>query len=194
MIQHKIIFFLRSRKTLVFLVIVVLGGIFIRETLMVPSFHFETELHSLVSPFVGLVGSDEDWQLVRRVVDGDTIELENGSRVRYIGMNTPETVNPNAPLECFGREASKYNKQLVEGKWVRLERDVSDRDRYGRLLRFVYLEDGTFVNEALVRNGYAYVSTFPPDIAQESLFRQAEVEAKSNKRGLWADDTCHGRK
>lgn len=131
---------------------------------------------------------------VMRVVDGDTIELENGDKVRYIGVNTPETVKPRAEVECFGHEASNFNKQLVEGKMVRLEKDVSDRDRYGRLLRFVYLEDGTFVNDELARQGYAYASTFPPDVSKADQFKQAQQEARENKRGLWADDTCKGRK
>ena len=136
----------------------------------------------------------EEWSLVARVVDGDTIELESGERVRYIGINTPETVKPNAPVECFGHEASAYNRQLVAGKRVRLAKDVSERDRYGRLLRFVYLEDGTFVNDVLVRDGYAYASTFPPDVAEASVFRAAEVEARTAKRGLWASDMCDGKK
>lgn len=137
---------------------------------------------------------DTDFVKVKRVVDGDTIELENGEKVRYIGINTPESVKVNSPVECFGKEASKKNEELVEGKSVRLERDVSDKDRYGRLLRFVYLEDGTFVNDVLVREGYARVSTFPPDVAKAEQFKMAEREARENKRGLWADDTCAGKK
>lgn len=132
--------------------------------------------------------------VVARAVDGDTIELENGDKVRYIGVNAPESVKPNSPVECFGKEASSFNKQLVEGKTIRLEKDVSDRDKYGRLLRFVYLEDGTFVNDELVRQGYAYASTFPPDVSKADQFKQAQQEARENKRGLWSDDTCQGRK
>jgi endonuclease YncB( thermonuclease family) len=131
---------------------------------------------------------------VKRVVDGDTIEIERGEKVRYIGMNTPESVKVNSPVECFGKEASAKNKELVEGKMVRLEKDVSNTDRYGRLLRFVYLEDGTFVNDELVREGYARVSTFPPDVKLAEQFKLAEREARENKRGLWADETCSGKK
>lgn len=131
---------------------------------------------------------------VVRVVDGDTIEISGGEKVRYIGMNTPETVKQNWPVECFGKEASQENKALVEGKRVRLVRDVSDRDRYGRLLRYVYLEDGTFVNEVLVREGYAYATTFPPDVSKQAVFRVAELDARIAKRGLWALDTCNGKK
>ena len=132
--------------------------------------------------------------LVKRVVDGDTIELENGEKLRYIGINAPESVKPGSSIECFGKEASARNKELVEGKAVRLEKDVSERDRYGRLLRYVYLEDGTFVNEELVREGYAVASTFPPDVAREGIFRLAEKDARENIRGLWAENTCRGKK
>jgi micrococcal nuclease len=131
---------------------------------------------------------------VARVVDGDTIELDNGEKVRYIGVNAPESVKPRSPVECFGREASAKNKELVEGKSVRLEKDVSDRDRYGRLLRFVYLEDGTFVNDELVRQGYAYADTFPPDVSKADQFREAQREARENRRGLWAEDACEGKR
>ena len=135
-----------------------------------------------------------EWRVVKRVVDGDTVELETGEKVRYIGINAPESVKPKSPVECFGHEASVYNTGLVEGKRVRLEKDVSDRDRYGRLLRFVYLEDGTFVNDRLVREGYAYASIFPPDVTKADEFKQAQNEARIAHRGLWSLDTCDGKK
>src|SRR3989344_5448521 len=97
------------------------------------------------------------------VVDGDTIKIEGGEIVRYIGVDTPETVDPRRPIECFGKEASGKNKQLVQGKVVELEKDVSERDRYGRLLRYIWIGD-TMVNEVLVREGFARVATFPPDV------------------------------
>jgi micrococcal nuclease len=124
---------------------------------------------------------------VVRVVDGDTIVVRlNGreERVRYIGVDTPETVAQDRPVECFGREASATNKELVEGKTVRLERDVSDRDQYGRLLRYVYV-DGTFVNEELIRRGFATAVTFPPDVRETAKFRRLEQEARDGGRGLW---------
>lgn len=131
---------------------------------------------------------------VKRVVDGDTIEIESGEKVRYIGVNTPESVKVNSPVECFGKEASAKNKELTEGKMVRLEKDVSNTDRYGRLLRFVYLEDGVFVNDELVRSGYARVSTFPPDVKLAEQFKLAERDARDAKRGLWSDETCSGKR
>lgn len=122
--------------------------------------------------------------LVKRVIDGDTIELETGQTVRYIGIDTPETVHPSQPVGCFGKEASAKNTELVVGKRVRLEKDVSETDRYDRLLRYVYIGD-TFVNDYLVRQGYANSSSYPPDVKYQDRFRQAEQEAKANKRGLW---------
>lgn len=124
---------------------------------------------------------------VIRVVDGDTIELENRQKVRYIGIDTPEVKDPRKPVQCFGEKASEKNKELVEGRVVRLEKDVSETDRFGRLLRYVYVGD-VFVNDYLVRNGYAHSATFPPDITYQEQFRQAEEEARSKKRGLW--DAC----
>jgi micrococcal nuclease len=138
--------------------------------------------------------SGGEWALVSRVVDGDTIELEGSGKVRYIGINAPESVDPRRKVECFGKEASLYNKNLVEGKRVRLEKDISNRDKYGRLLRFVYLEDGTFVNEALVREGYAYASPYTPDISKKDFFREGESIARMHARGLWSPDTCDGKK
>ncbi len=134
--------------------------------------------------------SDENLFRVSRVIDGDTIELEGGQKVRYIGINSPETVHPEKSVECFGKEASNKNKELVEGKEIKLEKDVSETDKYDRLLRYVYVGD-LFINDYLVRNGYAYSSSYPPDIKFQEQFRKAEEEAKNNKRGLWADNVCN---
>jgi len=122
---------------------------------------------------------------VIKVIDGDTIKLENGEVVRYIGIDTPETVHPSKPVQCFGREASNKNKELVEGKLVRLEKDITDRDKYGRLLRYVWVGE-LFVNDYLVRQGYAYVYTYPPDVKYSKQFVQAQRKARENNRGLWA--------
>lgn len=124
---------------------------------------------------------------VTRVVDGDTIVIEidgREDRVRYIGVDTPETVAPGRPVECYGREASARNKELVEGKTVRLVRDVSDRDRFDRLLRYVYVGE-TFINAELIRGGYATVATFPPGVREIDRLRVVEREARESGRGLW---------
>lgn len=127
-----------------------------------------------------------DTFLVARVIDGDTIELETGDKVRYIGVDTPETVHPKKPVQCFGKEASNRNKELVAGKRVRLVKDISETDHYGRLLRYVYLADGTFINLELARAGYARAATFPPDVKHAEEFVAAARTARLAQRGLWA--------
>lgn len=122
---------------------------------------------------------------VDTVIDGDTFILENGERVRLIGVDAPETVHPQKPVEYFGKEASDYAKRMLEGKKVRLELDVQERDRYGRLLAYVYLEDGTFFNAELVRQGFAQVATYPPNVKYVELFIKMQKEARENKRGMW---------
>lgn len=122
---------------------------------------------------------------VTRVIDGDTIEIEGGERVRYIGIDTPETVDPRKPVQCFGVEASKKNKELVEGKMVRLEKDITDRDKYNRLLRYVFV-DNVFINLELVKQGFAYSYSYPPDIKYQDQFLKAQQEAEKTKQGLWS--------
>lgn len=127
----------------------------------------------------------ESPELVRvtRVVDGDTIVLETRETLRYIGIDAPEASRGN---ECFAEESSQANQELVLGKSVHLEKDVSEVDRYQRLLRYVYIGD-IFVNEYLVRQGYASVSTYPPDVKYQKVFLEAESEARENNRGLWKE-------
>lgn len=121
--------------------------------------------------------------LVTKVIDGDTIVLMSGEVVRYIGIDTPE--NPNLKsTDCFAREAFEENKRLVENKKVRLKKDVSERDKYGRLLRYVYV-DSIFVNKYLVEEGYAVAVSYPPDIKYQVEFKLAEQRAKENNKGLW---------
>jgi micrococcal nuclease len=123
---------------------------------------------------------------VTRVVDGDTIVVEGNLKVRLTGVNTPETVDPRRPVQCFGHEASDFTKRTLTGQSVKLVRDVSDTDKYGRLLRYVYLSDGSLYNLTLVREGYAQVNTYPPDVAHAKEFQAAQAEARAAKRGLWA--------
>jgi micrococcal nuclease len=127
---------------------------------------------------------------VVRVVDGDTIRVRIGGteeRVRYIGVDTPETVKPGTPVQCFGKAASAFNARLVRARTVRLEFDAERRDRYGRLLAFVYREpDGLFVNAELVRRGYAQPLTIAPNVAHASEFRRLARTARRGGRGLWA--------
>lgn len=127
---------------------------------------------------------------VSKVIDGDTIRLENGQTVRYIGIDTPETKHPQKKLQCFGKEAMNRNKELVEGKFIKLKKDISETDKYQRLLRYIYLPtdatpSGIFINEYLVREGYAYAATFPPDVKYADYFVTLQEEARMNKKGLW---------
>ncbi|MBD3279343.1 MAG: hypothetical protein GF390_01375 [Candidatus Pacebacteria bacterium] len=123
--------------------------------------------------------------LVTEVIDGDTIKLSDGRKVRYIGIDTPETKDPRVGQECFGQEAAQHNQQLVENKVVYLEKDVNDTDRYGRLLRYVWL-DGQMINQQLVVQGYAFASSYPPDVAYQKQLRLAEQQAREAGLGLWS--------
>lgn len=129
---------------------------------------------------------------VLSVTDGDTIRVSIDGRstpVRYIGIDTPETVDPRQSAGCFGKEASDANKRLVEGKMVELEKDVSETDRFDRLLRYVYVEIAgrglVMVNEELVRGGFAKSTSYPPDVKYQEVFRVRESEARTAAAGLW---------
>lgn len=133
---------------------------------------------------------------VVRVRDGDTIEVDFGMGdikvVRYIGIDTPESVDPRRSVECFGKEASNMNNSLVGGKTVLLEKDVSETDKYGRLLRYVYLPAGRqglgdlFINQYLVGEGFANASAYPPDVKYQEDLESAEEEARLDNKGLWS--------
>ena len=124
---------------------------------------------------------------VTRVVDGDTIEVDLGGEtedVRYIGVDTPESVAPGEPVECYGKTASRFNTRLVEGERVRLVFDAERRDRYGRLLAYVYAGP-VFVNAELVRRGYARTLTIEPNTDRADQFARLEQAAGGSGRGLW---------
>ena len=124
---------------------------------------------------------------VTRVVDGDTVEVQLGAGeedVRYIGVDTPETVKPDTPVQCFGPQASAFNHRLVEGRRVRLVFGAERRDVYGRLLAYVYL-DGRFVNAELVRRGLARTLTIPPNDRFARRFERLQMAAARAGRGLW---------
>lgn len=128
--------------------------------------------------------ANEELVKVTRVIDGDTIQIDTGRKVRLIGIDTPEAVDPRQPAQCFGKEASLKTTELLQGNFVLLEKDVSEVDRYGRLLRYVY-KDGVFINQLLVSEGYAHASSYPPDIKYQDVLRLAEQDARANNRGLW---------
>lgn len=132
-----------------------------------------------------------------KVSDGDTLSVNIDGKVeklRLIGIDTPETVDPRKPVQCFGKEASNKARELLSGKKVRLESDLTqgDKDKYDRLLRYVILEDGTNFNELMIREGYAHEYTYKDPYKYWVDFKAAEREARTNQRGLWAEDTCNG--
>jgi micrococcal nuclease len=126
---------------------------------------------------------------VTRVVDGDTIHVRvRGKRekVRYIGIDTPESKRPGTPVACYARAAAAFNSRLVGGRRVELRTDAEPRDRYGRLLAYVRRRpDGLFVNAELVRRGFATILTIPPNVTHASLFLRLERQAREAGRGLW---------
>lgn len=144
---------------------------------------------------------------VVRVIDGDTIVVLITGRVdgpstgaaqvgaehpvRLVGIDTPESVDPNSEVECFGPEASTATKSLLEGRDVVLVKDVEERDGYDRLLRYVYVGE-EMANARLVVNGYAHDYPYPPNVRHAELFEQLEDEARANHRGLWAPSACDG--
>ncbi len=148
------------------------------------------EITNQATSSVSLNSAKEEFSRVSRVIDGDTIEIEGGGYVRYIGVDTPELAKDTKPAECFATEAQEMNASLVSGKTIRLVRDVSEIDDYKRLLRYVYVGD-LLVNEALVRQGAARATPIKPDVSFASLLYSAQEEASQNNRGLWS--TCLAR-
>lgn len=136
---------------------------------------------------------------VVKVIDGDTLEvLIDGKKekVRVIGINTPETVDPRRAVECFGKEASDKAKSLLSGKEVRLEEDPTqdNRDKYGRLLRYVFFTDGTDFGLTMVSEGYAYEYTYDVPYKYQKQYKKAQIESEKGEKGLWSDAPCNGRK
>ncbi|HNX80834.1 MAG TPA: thermonuclease family protein [Candidatus Omnitrophota bacterium] len=150
--------------------------------------------------FIYQFGKESDYSdvLVNRVVDGDTLRLETGERVRLIGIDTPEmhesqklnrdsvrSGQSKSVIQKLGKQAYAFTRQLVEGKRVSLEFDVEKRDKYNRILAYVYLKDGTFVNAKIIEEGYASLMTYPPNVKYVDLFQQLYRQARENRRGLW---------
>ena len=146
-----------------------------------------TEPAPTMGPATALLPSGVD-VVVRKVVDGDTLEVTGGERVRLIGVDTPETKDPDRPVGCYGQEASRFTATVVPaGTAVRLVGDAEQRDRFGRLLAYVYRRaDGLFVNAELLRGGYAQLLTIPPNIAHTDEFVTIARQAREGSQGLWA--------
>lgn len=135
---------------------------------------------------------------VARVVDGDTVDViidGKTERIRLIGMDTPETVDPNLPVQCYGPEADRKARGILTGKsvYIEVDKSQSDKDRYNRLLRHIYLEDKTNFSEIMIREGYAVEYTFGNPHKYQANYKSAEKDAKENYRGLWSTSTCNGK-
>lgn len=145
-------------------------------------------IFSLFTNSIGCKSSNdnEKYYTITKVIDGDTYIINNGEKIRLIGVNTPEIHHPIKGVEYFGKESAEYAKRILINQKVTLKYDVGERDKYGRLLSYVYLADGTFVNALLVKEGYARIMTVPPNVKYADLFLKLEREARKNKRGLWS--------
>lgn len=130
--------------------------------------------------------NSNEYRIVKRVVDGDTFVMEDGEKIRLIGINAPEVGHNGEPEMPFGEEAKKYLKEKITGQKVRLEFDVDEKDVHGRTLAYAYLEDGTFINEDLVRNGWARAKSYPPNTSKQDILFDAQEEAKKEKRNIWS--------
>lgn len=189
---------MKKLKLVLFFIIGILAfGIYLYAGDLDPSFHSREEIKFKIP-----VGRSFDYAniIVKRVVDGDTLLLANGERVRLIGIDTPEIHESDklnrdskrsqqsvSEIKEMGQRSYQFTKDLVEGKVVSLEFDVERQDRYKRLLAYVYLKDGTFVNAEIVKEGYASLMTYPPNVKYADLFLKLHREARENKRGLWKD-------
>jgi endonuclease YncB( thermonuclease family) len=186
----------RGRKSLPPLIVVVLivvafllraSGVLPPEVARVIDRYLPSELRRAIPERT--VVEDDGQYLVERVVDGDTLVLAGGEKVRLIGVDTPETKHPTKPVEPFGPEASAFTKKSVEGQAVTLRFDREKYDRYQRLLAYVYRDDWC-LNEELIRNGLSEcVTKYPFDSSMKDRFRQAEDQARRERRGIWSQST-----
>lgn len=175
-----------KKKTIIFIIFVLLTTIlsfFIGEKIDKSNL-IEDIQHEITLEKQETSSPNTETSFVSRIIDGDTIELDNKNKVRFIGIDTPETKDNTSGIECFGEEASLETTKLLLNKSVFLEKDISETDRYGRLLRYVYV-DGIMINEYLVKNGFALASSYPPDVKYQEKFKDAERYARENNLGLW---------
>lgn len=150
----------------------------------------------ILSLWLALAPVPQGLYRVVKIVDGDTVKVSIDNKIetiRMIGVDTPETVDPRRKVGCFGKEASDFTKKTLSNQNVKLEADVlfGDRDKYQRLLRYVFLSDGQNFNQVLIENGYGHEYTYNSiPYKYQKIFKQAEVDARDNSRGLWAKGVC----
>ena len=192
-------------KSLTFILIL---GMFIIMVAVVTEFYAQTSNTDTVGNYLKTVhigasttteGVLYEYFKVTRVVDGDTLEVDihgTKEKVRLIGINTPEAVDPRTPVQCFGKEASARMKELAQGESIRLESDESQsfRDTYDRMLAYVYLEDGQMLNRKMLAEGYAYEYTYGTPYKYQKEFRELVALARTSGRGLWSPTSCNGKK
>ena len=159
--------------------------------------HSLREAHS-AQVLSALSTTTPDTYFVMKVVDGDTIDVYmagKNERLRLVGMDTPEVVDPRKPVQCYGREASAEGHTLLENQWVRLEYDpiAGTYDKYGRMLAYVFRLDGLFYNEFMIAHGYAHEYTYKSQhYKYQAEFKSAETSAKKESAGFWSSSTCGG--
>ena len=183
----------RKRSLLPLITLLIALGIYIfsKQNTTLPTALFPT-----ITPLPSAqLQSATDSAQVLRVIDGDTIVVTINSKtekVRLIGVDTPETVDPRKQVQCFGKEASAFTKQLLTNQTITLESDITqeNRDKYKRLLRYVYLPDGTNVNKKIIADGYGFEYTYQIPYRYQQEFKEAQRAAREQKRGLWADGAC----
>ena len=175
----------------ILLILILLLVIFLTASLIIKQINRpQTTKNTSIIPTVTL--NNRQTVRVIKVIDGDTIQIEGGRFVRYIGIDSPELADSGKPATCFSEEATIRNRELVEGKFIELEKDVSENDQYGRLLRYVY-QDGVLINELLVSEGEAVIDPFPPNIKYQEKFKEEELKAKAENRGIWKECTCSAK-
>jgi micrococcal nuclease len=180
---------------LVAFLLVLLNEIKLSNQTNEPSQKLKFEVTQATQSTESLKDTREGPYKVVKVVDGDTIEAfldEKITKIRIIGLNTPETVDPRKKVECFGKEASTQANVLLNNKLIYLESDPTQQntDKYGRLLRYIFLEDGTNFAEWMIKNGYGYEYTYDNPYKYRDLFKQAQNDAENNQKGLWAENAC----
>ena len=153
-----------------------------------------SEKNILVTPITNIFSDRIEFKVVK-IIDGDTISVEkDGTQevVRFIGIDTPELHNSRNPIECFAINAKDKLSSLLKNKYVWLESDSTqkNRDKYGRLLRYIFLKDDTLINDAMIKEGYAYEFTYQLPYRYQYKFKDSQDSAEKNKKGLWADDAC----
>lgn len=179
-----------SSRTIIFIVLISILFIFLGFFLRI-KFNNESQKKIPSSPNLNITSAIipsptviREKAIVSFVYDGDTIELTDKRKVRYIGIDAPEVNWKKGNPQCFATQSAKVNQEMLKGQEIELAKDISDVDKYGRLLRYIWI-DGIFLNDFLLRQGYARLELIAPDTNYSNQFKEAQKEARDNKRGLW---------